>query len=305
MTHIDTRHLVFLARLILLSGIFLGSVVSAKTHHYAVDIQIIGPERSEEYSPALLKLILNASKAEDETIDFTYTDRHFSQARWMAEAENSNINTPVWAVTSKEREQLLRPIRVPMFKGMIGWRTLMIRREDQAKFSKVNTLKDLAKLKAGQGSRWPDSDILQANGLPVVLGAGTENLYKMLPAKRFDYFPRGVNELVPDAKYIHANNVVLEQELLLVYPSAAYFFVSKKNIELAQRIEKGWEIILKNGEFDRFFFNHPQIIAALSELKKQKRRVIYLDNPLLPDETPLHRSEYWLDLLNYQYQAAH
>jgi len=301
MTHIYIHSLMLFSRMILLSGMLGAAFVHAETRHYPVDIQIIGPERSEEYSPSLLRIILNASKAPDEVIDFSYTDRHFSQARWLAEVENSNVNAPVWAVTTKEREQLLRPIRVPMFKGLIGWRVLMIRKEDQYKFSSINSVKDLAKLKAGQGIRWPDSEILEANGLPVILGAGTENLYKMLKAKRFDYFPRGIHELTPDSRYIHANDVVEEQELLLVYPSAAYFFVNKKNTELAERIQKGWDIILKNGEFEKFFFNHPQIISALEDLKRHRRKIIRLDNPLLPDETPLGQPEYWLDLSNYQF----
>lgn len=302
MTHICIHYLMLFSRLILLSGIFGCAIVhAADVRHYPVEIQVIGPERSQEYCPTLLRMILNASKAPDEVIDFTYIDRHFSQARWLAEVENSNVNAPVWAVTTKEREQLLRPIRIPIFKGLIGWRTLMIRKDDQGKFSNVNTVKDLAKLKAGQGIRWPDAEILESNGLPVILGAGTENLYKMLKARRFDYFPRGVHEVFPDSKYIHANDVVQEQELLIYYPSAAYFFVNKKNTELAERIEKGWEIILNNGEFDKFFFNHPQIIAALEDLKRHKRKILRLENPLLPKETPLDNPDYWLDLSKYQF----
>lgn len=289
-------------RRILCAGALVSPAGYAELRHFVVDVQIIGPERRHEYSPTLLRMILEASKAEDEVIDYIYSDRHFSQARWLAEVENTNVNAPVWAVTTQEREQLLRPIRVPMFKGMIGWRILMIRREDQSKFSKANNLKDLAKFRAGQGNLWPDADILEANGLPVMLGASIENLYKMLPGKRFDYFPRGIHELTPDAKYIHANSVVPEEELLLVYPSAAYFFVSKKNVELAERLERGWEIILKNGEFDKFFFSHPQIVDALAELKRHKRKIIQLNNPLLPEQTPLANRDYWLDLANYQYQ---
>lgn len=302
MTHMCPDSVKFYWRWLCFWSLFVSAGVCAEVRHFVVDVQIIGPERSEEYCPTLLRMILNASKADDEVIDFIYSDRHFSQARWLAEVENTNVNAPVWAVTTKEREQLLRPIRVPIFKGMIGWRILMIRREDKHKFSKVKSLKDLAKFKAGQGIRWPDSDILAANGLPVVLGAGTENLYKMLSGKRFDYFPRGVHELIPDAKYIHANNVESEEELLLVYPSAAYFFVSKKNVELAERMERGWDIILKNGEFERFFFSHPQIVSALADLKSHRRNIIQLENPLLPAETPLDNPDYWLELSNYQYQ---
>ncbi|HWV13943.1 MAG TPA: hypothetical protein VN030_00840 [Cellvibrio sp.] len=267
--------------------------------HYVVDIQILDPERQGEYIPTLLKMILNASKAPNETIDFIYSDRRFSQARWFAEVERNNINSVIWTVTTKEREALLRPIRVPIFKGLLGHRIFVIRKEDQPLFSDITNIKDLSTLRAGQGIHWPDTDIMEANGLPVILGAGAENLYKMLKVKRFDYFPRGILELMPEDKHLKANEVVPEEDILLSYPSAMYFFVNKRNTELAERLEKGWEIIYKNGEFDRFFFSHPRVVEALAELKKHKRRIIRLENPYLPAETPLERTEYWLDVTKY------
>lgn len=276
-----------------------GAQLPKEMRRYVVDIQVLDVERQGEYCPTLLKMILNASKAPDETIEFTYTDRHFSQARWFAEVQRNHANTLIWTVTDKEREQLLRPIRVPVFKGLLGHRILVIRKEDQPIFSRINNVKDLATLRAGQGIHWPDTDIMEANGLPVVVGAGAENLYKMLKVKRFDYFPRGILELMPEARHLRNNAVVAEEEILLSYPSAMYFFVNKKNTELAERIEKGWEIIIKDGEFDKFFYNHPRVVEAIDQLKKNKRRIIRLENPYLPPETPLDRPELWLDVTKY------
>lgn len=275
------------------------NLAQAELRHYQVDIQILSPERQGEYCPTLLKMILNASKAPDEVIDFSYTDQHFSQARWFAEVQRNASNNVIWTVTTKEREELLLPIRVPVFKGLLGQRILVIRREDQEKFSQVHTREDLAALRAGQGIHWPDTDIMEANGLPVAVGANADNLYKMLRVKRFDYFPRGILELMPEAAHIKNNDVVAEQDLLLSYPSAMYFFVNKKNTELAGRIERGWEIILKNGDFDRFFNSHPRVVEAIEELRRHKRRIIKLENPYLPAETPLERAEYWLDISKF------
>ena len=80
-----------------------------------------------------------------------------------------------------------------------------------------------------------------------------------------------------------------------------YFFVNKENIELAQRLEKGWNIILENGEFNKYFYNHPRVKVAFEELQKYKRRIIRLDNPYLPIETPIDKSEYWLNISKYEY----
>jgi hypothetical protein len=56
--------------------------------------------------------------------------------------------------------------------------------------------------------------------------------------------------------------------------------VNKNNAELAQRLEKGWAIILRNGEFDNFFYSHPRVKTALAKMKNQ-RRVIEMQNPYL------------------------
>lgn len=288
-----------LSSLFFLICVFVCSQVQAQVRHYVVDIQILDPARQGEYCPTLLKMILNASKAPDEVIDFNYSDLHFSQARWFAEVQRNNSNNVIWTVTTKEREELLHPIRIPIFKGLLGQRILTIRSEDQEKFSQVRNLSDLSALRAGQGIHWPDTSIMQANGLPVTVGANADNLYKMLKVKRFDYFPRGILELIPEAAHIKANGVVAERDLLLSYPSAMYFFVNKKNTELAGRIERGWAIILQNGEFEKFFNSHPRVVEAIAELKRHKRRIITLENPYLPEETPLNRPEYWMDVAKY------
>lgn len=286
-------------RIILL--ISCGAIIpaSAKSHIYLVEVRAVSPERVDDYYALLLKMILAASKKPDETLKIHFSDREFSQARWIAEVQSGQFNEVMWTTTSQEREQLLRPIRVPIFRGLLGKRILIIRRHDEAIFAKVNTKKDLLELVAGQNAHWSDTEILKANGLPVTGGGGKESLYKMLQANRFDYFPRGLTEIASETNFIKDTNLMVEQHLMLSYTMPIYFFVNKDNVELAERLENGWEIILKNGDFDRFFFNHPRIQVALAELKKRERTIIQLDNPYLPSATPLTLREYWLDVNQY------
>lgn len=251
--------------------------------HYVVEVQVVAPERKGDYVPALLSMILTASKAPDEVVEIIFSDRMFSQARWIAEVQKQNNNNVLWTVTSKEREQLLRPIRISLYKELWDMRLLVIRKQDEEKFAQIKNKDDLTLHMAGQGAHWPDNAILAANGLGVTLGSGTENLYKMLHAKRFDYFPRSIVELSSESRFVDANDLVVEKNILLSYPNPMYFFVNKKNNELAERIERGWEIIIKNGEFDKFFYSDAQVKAALEQLKKYDRQIIRLNNPDLPD----------------------
>ncbi|MES2674218.1 MAG: hypothetical protein V4660_08255 [Pseudomonadota bacterium] len=268
---------------------YLSAFAQAETQdelsHYIVEVQVVAPDRKGEYVPALLSMILNASKAPDEVIDLLLSDHMLSQARWIAEVQKQDNNNILWTVTSKEREQLLRPIRIPIYKDLWDMRLLVIRKQDEEKFAQIKNKNDLTMYTAGQGAHWPDNAILLANGLGVMLGSGTENLYKMLQAKRFDYFPRSIVEFSAESRFVEASDLVVEKNILLSYPNPMYFFVNKANSELAERIERGWEIIIKNGEFDKFFYADAQVKSALEQLKKYDRQIIRLDNPDLLDDT--------------------
>jgi hypothetical protein len=255
--------------------------VQAAQRQYAVDVHTLVSAQGGNYYVALLTMILEASKAPDEEIILHIADHQFSQARWIAEVQRSPGNHVMWTITDREREELLRPIRVPLFKGLEGKRMLVIRKEDQLKFAAMTRPQDLRGVVAGQGAHWPDVDILKANGFGVMEGVNRDNLYKMLAAKRFDYFPRGVTEIDSERSLIAQYDLMVEPSLVLSYPAAMYFFVNKNNTELAQRLEKGWAIILRNGEFDKFFYNHPRIRTALAKMKDQKH-VIELKNPYIP-----------------------
>lgn len=274
---------------------FAGVEIYAGERRYVVDVKAVSPARQDDYYVSLLNLILNASKADDEVIVFRFSDRQFTQWRWLAELSNDKDNGVLWTATSQERETLLRAIRVPLFKGLMGTRVLVIRRDDVEKFSQVKSLADLQKLVAGQGANWPDTTILRANGLRATEGVGKDQLFKMLEAQRFDYFPRGIIEIANEITFLQEHNLVVAPDLLLSYPAAIYYFVSKNNDELAQRIERGWEIILANGDFDRFFYGHPRISGGLKYLQLNQR-VIHLANPELPDNFPLDKNHYWFKL---------
>jgi hypothetical protein len=285
-----------LGRILVLCLCCYAGSLQAEPRPYYVDIQITTPGKDGEYYVSLLNLILNASKAPDEVIEFRFANHSLSQARWVAAVVQDRANNVLWTMTNKEREQSMRAIRVPLLKGLIGYRLLVIRKEDEAKFAKINTKEELLALSAGQGMHWPDTEILRSNHFSVTEAMAKENLYKMLAAKRFDFFPRGVTEVSLEAALIRSQGLMVEPRLVLHYPAALYFFVNKNNTDLAQRLEKGFAILQKNGEFDKLFLSAERIKSALAILKQPNRKIIELENPLLPSDTPLNIPKYWLNL---------
>lgn len=241
---------------------------------------LIRPTPKGDYLTQLLYAALNASKKADEKIKVIFNDTDLSQARWIAELQKSNRNDVIWTVTTPERETLLRPIPIPLLRGLYGYRVLVIRPETAPLFAKVNSIEQLATFSAGMNPHWPDAEIFDDNKLPFVEGTFATNLYRMLAAGRFDYFPRGILEITEEQPLIDNNHLEVEQQLLIYYPSLLYFFVNKDNQELAFRLESGLDILLKNGEFDRLFYHHPTVVAALDRLAN--RKIITLKNHQFP-----------------------
>ncbi|RYY03827.1 MAG: hypothetical protein EOO53_07010 [Gammaproteobacteria bacterium] len=274
------------------------NAAEAEPRIYFVDVQVDRPGKEGNYYVELLTLILNASKSPEEHIEFRFSGDQLSQARWVAEVVQDKGNNVLWTMNSKDRERNLHMIRVPVLKGLMGYRLLVIRKQDEAKFSNINTKEDLLKLSAGQGMHWPDTDILRANEFRLTEAMAKENLYKMLAAKRFDFFPRGVVEVELEDELIQSQELMVEPHLLLHYPADIFFFVSKTNIELAERMERGWQLIQKNGEFEKFFLDAARVKSALDILKKRKRTIIELENPFLPEETLSETRGYWIDRLS-------
>ncbi len=277
--------------LCLLTGM---SIAAVPERLYSVDIPMIIPGDGD-YFVRLLRMVLDASKAPDEKIELVFASEVLTQARSIAEVQKGRQNSVFWTVTNKDREQNLQPIRVPLFKGLLGYRMLVIRTEDAQKFVQINSLAELGKFSAGQGAQWPDTNILLANQLPVVRGVSRESLYKMLLGKRFDYFPRGITEIVAEGDLIPDRGLMIEPHLILHYPSAMYFFVNKQNRDLAGRLERGLAKLIDSGEFDRLFFSLPRVQWAMQQLRQNQHLILELANPDIPVETPLQDSRYWIN----------
>lgn len=282
--------------LYLLLALSLASLPAvAQKRPVSVEVQAVRLEQPQDYFVSLLLLALEAGKAPDEEIELRFAEQEYSQARWVYLAQHDPRNLVIWTMTDRQREETMLPIRIPLFKGLFGKRVFIIRKEDQVLFDRIKSRADLAQMIAGQGVNWPDVNILQANELPVTTAATVESLFKMLKARRFDYFPRGVSEAWFELAGQQDKGLVVEKNLMLVYTAPVYYFVNKNNVELAKRIERGLEAMIADGSFDEFFYSHTRTREGLNEVMATPRLMIYLDNPVLPDILPTDE-KYWLNL---------
>jgi hypothetical protein len=248
-----------------------------------------------DYAIKLLKLGLSHVDTRYR-IDINHED--FSQARINEEVRTGGILDLLWTTGDTESEAILRPIRIPIFKGLLGYRIFIINKDDQPKFDRITTLDELRKLTLGQGRTWADTRILEANGFNVVKTSKYDGLFYMVEGGRFDAFPRGVHEPFGELAKRPTMDLAIEKKLMIAYKMPFYFFVSKDNEKLANDIETGLNRALADGSFDKFFMNAPSIKDVIEKADMKNRRVFYLDNPTLTKETPLDRAELWFDPKN-------
>jgi ABC-type amino acid transport substrate-binding protein len=246
-------------------------------------------DRRTDYSLQLLQLALSKVSTE---YRMEMAQIAMNQERAILEIEAGRTIDIVAMPSSAEREARLLPIRIPIHRGALGWRIGLIRKGDQELLARVKTLRDLKGVRVAQGRGWPDTKILQANGISVITAPRDEGLFKMLEAKRFDYFPRSVMEIW-DEQANNADTLVVEPHLALHYYYDSYFMVNRKNTRLAEDIREGLERAIIDGSFDKLFQQY--FGERIRKAQLETRTVIELQNPLLTPETPSNRPELWYD----------
>lgn len=243
-----------------------------------------------EYRWELLKLALNHTQRADQTVLLPFPEE-VSQDRGMALLQSGKIDV-IALGTNQEREDKMLPIKIDILRGIIGFRVLIIRASDQARIKSLDD-QSLRNLTFGLNNQWADVPIMRANGLKIEASLGYENLFSMLMAKRFDAFPRGLNEAQRELDERKATypQLALEQSKALYFPYPVYFWVNKNNVSLARRIERGLKLAMADGSFRRLFENH--YATEIASLKSNPRHVIYLKNPALPSGNKQPDTRWW------------
>lgn len=217
------------------------------------------------------------------------------QGRATNELIKGKLVDVYWLGTDSHKEENLRAVRIPLERGLMGFRKFIITRDMVSTIDKVNTLADLQNLVACQVSHWPDTHILEAAGLRVWDSAVYENLFKQVSAKRCDYFPRGYHEGIAELdqrRHLYPN-LIRYESLMLRYPFAVYFFVPLDNEVLAQWIEQGLERMIDDGELLQHMQQHPLTAKVFPLGRDSNVRRIDIPNPLMAKNTDFSNPRYW------------
>lgn len=263
--------------------IMSGSVAYAEEPVSTTLERIIIPQTSSReninhedyYFSRLLKLALEKTEPSHGPFQIAEADQWLVDKRLRTALTQGKVDV-LWSPNSAEFEQQMLPVRISLLKELNNFRLLLIRKGDQPRFSAVNSLDDLRKLKGGMSAQWADAKVMRENNLPLVEAVGYGKLFKMLAAGRFDYFSRGVYQIQPEVNLYPELELQIEQELMLYYHNEVYFFVDKENSALAARLETGLKLALADGSFDQLFNSIPRYQWGLELLQNHKRRVLTL-----------------------------
>lgn len=248
------------------------------------------PDRGD-YIVEMLKLAVQKS---DTKASLEAVRSDLNKIRTLMELQKGARVDVFWGGASNEREAVMLPIRICLMKGLMGWRIPMVTKKNENLFAQIETLDDLRKLSAGQGFHWTDTQVLLGSEIRVERSYEYDNLLKMLVAGRFDYFPRSIMEIWDEVARHSEMDILVDTHIVIHYPAAFYFYVRKGNRELADLLQRGLEIAIKDGSFNKLFYEYHkgQILQAHIE----NRKIIELKNPLLPAKTPLERKELWFSV---------
>lgn len=270
------------------------------TNAYAIDQIIVdkhapGKYSRRGYASQVLKLALDKTikKYGQYTIIQTF---RMTRNRALVQLQNGSISV-YDAPTRNEWENKTIPIYIPLTKGLLGFRLLLIKSSNLSKFSRVDNINDLKKLSAGLSSQWSTTKVLKGiGGFKIVEGNSYNSLFTMLELGRFDYFIRGLNEVYGEYENVRTESpeIIIENKLLLHIPMPMYFFVSKKYPKIAKRIEEGLQIAIKDGSFDRMFYKYHK--ESILKANLRSRTLIDIGNPYYKRNKKYSNPKFWIDL---------
>ncbi|SDP73321.1 hypothetical protein SAMN05216303_106319 [Rhodoferax sp. OV413] len=244
----------------------------------------------------LMEAALDRTQAEYGPVVLQQTPFSMNAQRCMEKLLDGSIQVALRSVMPPEYADRLDMVPVPLDKGLLGYRVFLIHSDTQARLAQVSTLDDLRAFRIGQGLGWDDLAILAQARMQVVQGASYDGLFQMLERKRFDLFPRGINEVLAEYRQHRSTepDLAIDDALLLYYPLSRYFAVKKgpEGDALKARLALGLARLRADGGMDRMYAGFKK--EVLRGLPLKGRKLIRLDNPSYAQPVyGLDKKEYW------------
>ena len=267
---------------------------------YAIDVikANIGEstlDKRIDFKNEILKTALDLTQEEFGDYRIEVHNYYMNAKRGFMELDTGKIINVYFSITQTKWENQAVAIRIPVRRGLVSYRLLIINKKNAKEFSTINTLDELKAKRAGLNDGWTTYSIMENQNFNIVDVDDYDGMFNMLSVNRFDYLLRGVNEIFEevDQRSAYNSNLMIEPNLAIYIPSITYVFVSKREPRIARRLQRGLELMSTNGDLERIFDTF--YADSLRKAQLDKRKIFHIKNPDLPATVPLNVDHLWFD----------
>lgn len=210
-------------------------------------------------------------------------------------SNNKNISL-YWNTGKKELENKnLSPIPIPIRMGVIGYRIFITREDFLPTLKAVNFFRDLKKYSVAQLESWDSAKVFKMGGFKVITTKSKDDLLKLVSSGKVDLVSRSVSAAYKGIKKWRSKypNLRIDENLMVFYPWPKFFYLHNSNKVLFERIQKGFEIIVKKGIHRKLTLKHHSKHIPIAKL--DKRKLFKIPVHFLSQKTPWDREELWYD----------
>lgn len=249
------------------------------------------------YLTEVLKAALDKTEPEFGAYEIDFYSRHLSSNRSKIETERGALLDVLfsthWSGAFVNAENVIK-LEYPIFEGMLGLRRLVVTQARHVDFGQLQSREDFLRFSAGQGSSWTDIEVLKANGVKVVESQLFDGLFPMLSKHRFDYLPLSILEAQTalQDKGMQFDTLLLSDDVCLFYPMPFFLYVNAARPELAERLDKGLQLVLKDGTVERLFAQHFYYIKPF--FTEGVTKLVVLRNPIMSESENRAAVQYFL-----------
>ncbi|WP_374763340.1 hypothetical protein [Yunchengibacter salinarum] len=221
-----------------------------------------------------------------------------TQARYARIMATGNADYDTLALAySPQRDDRLKAVPIPLIRGMLGYRRLLIRADRESLTHGADGKEIPARdLVLGSAPTWPDTQILKAGGFRLFT-ATYDKLFDLVRRGRVDALPRSVTEVAMELAIANRQpgkaRIRVADDLILAYRSPLFFYVRADDTARQRIITKGLKAAYLSGAFMRHFNADPGVQDTLDLIARGQARVVWLDNPLLSASVRAIPDKYW------------
>lgn len=223
-----------------------------------------------------------------------------SPTRLKKELNSAKLINVSIGLTTIEREKNSIAVKIPISRGLLNHRLILVNKNNINNFAYINSLEHLKALKAGMINQWILNKVLSAHQFNILEIENYQSLFSMLETNKYDYTIRGVYEIydeINSAKKRELHQLAILPNIAIYLNTPTYVFVSPKKPELARRLEWGLSQMVHDGSFDKLLEKWFGKYIEASHLSQ--RKVLTIENKFLPKGTPVDQESLWYQIPRY------